>query len=121
MTSHDKLVLKNELYIGVCPGLSFYHLEPLMGAKSIDHLLEEAKGAIPMEFRSSTPLVLKATAGLRLLKPIEAENLLNAVREVISCSGFLTIKNAVEIMDGDDEGIYSWLAINTLLGIHQFG
>lgn len=64
-------------------------------------------------------MVLKATAGLRLLKPIEAENLLNAVREVFSNSGFLVNKDAVEIMDGIDEGIYSWFTINILLGIYS--
>lgn len=60
--------------------------------------------------------MLKATAGLRLLKAVEAENLLNAVRDVFLQSGFLVKDDAVEIMDGIDEGIYSWFTINFLLG-----
>lgn len=76
----------------------------------------KAKEFVPEELWSSTPLVLKATAGLRLLLPEEAENLLNAVRDVFLHSGFLVKDDAVEIMDGIDEGIYSWFTINFLLG-----
>lgn len=65
---------------------------------------------------AATPLVLKATAGLRLLLPIEAENLLNEVRDVFLRSGFSVKDDAVEILDGIDEGIYSWFTINFLLG-----
>lgn len=79
--------------------------------------MEKVKSFVPQEQWPSTPLVLKATAGLRLLKPVEAENLLNAVREALSKSGFLVKDNAVEIMDGADEGIFSWFTVNVLLGI----
>lgn len=79
-------------------------------------LLEKAKEFVPKELWSKTPLVLKATAGLRLLLPAEAENLLNEVRDVFLRSGFSVKDDAVEIMDGIDEGIYSWFTINFLLG-----
>lgn len=71
---------------------------------------------MPKDLWKKTPLVLKATAGLRLLLPVEAENLLNEVREVFLRSGFLVKDDAVEILDGIDEGIYSWFTINFLLG-----
>lgn len=64
-------------------------------------------------------MVLKATAGLRLLLPVEAENLLNEVREVFLRSGFLVKDDSVEIMDGIDEGIYSWFTVNFLLGKYR--
>lgn len=115
-----QLVLSNELFMEISPGLCHYYLEPTKAAESIAHLLKEAKKTIPKEFWPSTPLVLKATAGLRFLKPIDAKNLLNAVLEVFSSSGLLIERNAVEIMDGIDEGIYSWFAINILLGIFSF-
>lgn len=115
---HGQLTLANELFIGISPGLSYYYLEPQKGAESIANLLKEAKNTIPEEFWPSTPLVLKATAGLRLLKPIESKNLLYAVLKVFLSSGFLVDKDAVEIIDGVDEGIYSWFAINMLLGIY---
>lgn len=111
-----RLVLDNELFIESKPGLSSFHDVPKDGAKSIDALLQKAKEFVPDGLWSSTPLVLKATAGLRLLLPVEAENLLNEVRETFLRSGFAVKDDAVEIMDGVDEGIYSWFTINFLLG-----
>lgn len=110
-----RLVLDKELFVESKPGLSHYHDIPDEGAKSIDLLLDKAKAFIPESFWSSTPLVLKATAGLRLLNPAEAENLLNTVRDTFLHSGFLVKDDAVEILDGVDEGIYSWFTINFLL------
>jgi len=70
---------------------------------------------IPQKYWSETPLVLRATAGLRLLPDNEADILLDAVRDEFKHSGFLVDQDAVEIMDGTDEGIYSWFTINFLL------
>lgn len=75
----------------------------------------KAKEFIPQEYWRDTPLVLKATAGLRLLPTHEADNLLNEARDVFLHSGFLVKDNAVEILDGVDEGIFSWFTINFLL------
>lgn len=54
--------------------------------------------------------------GLRLLDQNKADNLLNSVRELFEHSGFLVDNNDVEIMDGIDEGIFSWFTVNFLLG-----
>lgn len=111
-----RLILDKELFIETKPGLSSFHDVPEQGAKSIESLLDKAKAFVPQAYWSETPLVLKATAGLRLLKPAEAENLLNAVRDTFNRSGFSVKDDAVEILDGVDEGIYSWFTINFLLG-----
>lgn len=95
----------------ICP------LFKLKGAVSIEKLILKANEFVPLAARDKTPLVLKATAGLRLLKDEEADNLLNAVRDMIRKSGYLITDDAVEIMDGIDEGIYSWFTINFLLGM----
>lgn len=97
------------------PGLSSYADNPAEGAKSIDKLLNEAKNVIPSEFWASTPLVLRATAGLRLLDSEKADNLLNTVREMFETSGFNVDMNSVEIMEGIDEGMFSWFTVNFLL------
>lgn len=78
--------------------------------------MNEAKAFVPKSLWKDTPLVLKATAGLRLLRPDQADNLLNAVRDVFLVSGFAVKDDAVEIMDGVDEGIFSWFTVNFLLG-----
>ncbi|XP_036321845.1 ectonucleoside triphosphate diphosphohydrolase 5 isoform X1 [Rhagoletis pomonella] len=112
----NKLVLSEELFKERKPGLSSFAENPTKGAHSIKLLLDDAKAFIPKEKWASTPLVLKATAGLRLLPQNKAENLLNAVREVFAKSEFSIEPDAVEIMDGTDEGIFSWFTVNFLLG-----
>lgn len=87
----------------------------LQGAEKIAALLDLAKKEIPKEYWGKTPLIMKATAGLRLLPPEQAENLLNTVRELFKKSPFLTDENSIEIMDGTDEGIFSWFTVNFLL------
>ncbi|XP_017834970.1 ectonucleoside triphosphate diphosphohydrolase 5 isoform X2 [Drosophila busckii] len=112
----NKLVLYEELFKERKPGLSSFADNPADGAHSIKLLLDEARAFIPKEHWSSTPLVLKATAGLRLLPQSKAENLLNAVRDLFAKSEFSVDIDAVEIMDGTDEGIFSWFTVNFLLG-----
>ncbi|XP_029708529.1 ectonucleoside triphosphate diphosphohydrolase 5 isoform X1 [Aedes albopictus] len=111
-----RLVLDYELYKHSKPGLSAFADKPQEGAATIDKLLQEARNVIPKEKMATTPLVLKATAGLRLLKPEQAEGLLQACRDLFEKSGFLVNDQSVEIMDGTDEGIFSWFTINFLLG-----
>ncbi|XP_055917344.1 nucleoside diphosphate phosphatase ENTPD5 isoform X1 [Eupeodes corollae] len=111
-----KLILDEEIFKERKPGLSSFADSPVKGANTIKLLLDEAKAFIPKEKWSDTPLVLKATAGLRLLPQVKAENLLNAVRDLFAKSEFNVNENAVEIMDGTDEGIFSWFTVNFLLG-----
>uniref|UniRef100_A0A182QRL3 Ectonucleoside triphosphate diphosphohydrolase 5 n=1 Tax=Anopheles farauti TaxID=69004 RepID=A0A182QRL3_9DIPT len=111
-----RLVLDYELFEQSKPGLSAFAERPEDGAASIGKLLERAKTVVPQDKLSQTPLVLKATAGLRLLKPAQAEALLVACRRLFRTSGFLVNELAVEIMDGMDEGIFSWFTVNFLLG-----
>lgn len=115
--SDSRLKLDEEFGFAVNPGLSSYD-EPQKAAESIEKLLFEAKTFVPEKLWSSTPLVLKATAGLRMLTSDQAYNLLNAVRNVVSNSGFLVTGNAVEIMNGVDEGIFSLFTVNILSGIY---
>ncbi|XP_053693718.1 ectonucleoside triphosphate diphosphohydrolase 5 isoform X2 [Sabethes cyaneus] len=111
-----RLVLDSELFRHSKPGLSAFADRPEEGAVTIEKLLQEAKGVIPADRWKDTPLVLKATAGLRLLKPEQAEGLLQACRDLFKKSGFLVNDASVEIMDGTDEGIFSWFTVNFLLG-----
>uniref|UniRef100_A0A1L8DXR4 nucleoside diphosphate phosphatase n=3 Tax=Nyssomyia neivai TaxID=330878 RepID=A0A1L8DXR4_9DIPT len=111
-----RLVLDNELFKQLKPGLSAFADKPSECAQQIEKLLLEAKNVIPQVYWSKTPVVLKATAGLRLLDPAKADGLLKAVRGVFKKSGFLIEDNAVEIMEGVDEGIFSWFTVNFLLG-----
>lgn len=112
---NGRLVLDDELFKQLKPGLS--SLTPEKSAEQIKELLSEAKKFIPEEYWASTPLALKATAGLRLLGASQSEDILNAIREVFATSGFSVNEHSVEIMDGTDEGIFSWFTVNYLSGL----
>ncbi|KAK3890747.1 hypothetical protein Pcinc_005321 [Petrolisthes cinctipes] len=111
----NSLKLDDQLWHEVKPGLSSYADNPKEGANSLLPLLELARERVPAEYRAKTPLVLKATAGLRLLPPEKADALLQEVNVVLSASGFHTTEHSVGIMDGRDEGIFSWFTVNYLM------
>ncbi|GJQ77327.1 hypothetical protein Trydic_g20745 [Trypoxylus dichotomus] len=109
------LILEKELFVHTKPGLSSYVDNPEAGAATIASLIEKAKDEIPKQYWSSTPLILKATAGLRLLPTEKADALLKAVKDLFDRTPFLTDNESVAIMDGTDEGIFSWFTVNFLL------
>ena len=57
----------------------FYVLFGLQGSHSIEELLEKSEEIIPKERQQSTPVALKATAGLRLLPSNSSTQLLEEV------------------------------------------
>ncbi|KAG5831599.1 hypothetical protein ANANG_G00305410 [Anguilla anguilla] len=97
------------------PGLSAYADNPDECSKGIQELLDFAKTTVPESQRKSTRLVLKATAGLRLLPKEKADRLLDKVREVFKESPFPSRKDSVSIMDGTEEGTAAWITINFLI------
>ncbi|XP_075720601.1 ectonucleoside triphosphate diphosphohydrolase 6 [Rhinoderma darwinii] len=115
-TSSGEPHLEHELFKAIKPGLSAYADEPDKCAAGIKDLLHIAIEEIPERLRRSTPLVLKATAGLRLLPEEKAQKLLGTVTNIFQSSPFLVGKESVSIMDGTDEGIFAWITVNFLTG-----
>lgn len=113
----------NETFLEVKPGLSHYKDEPEMAAQSIIKLIRRGSRTLPLHLRRFVPIVIKATAGLRLLKPVEADGIINAVRKavkktVVKDLGFKPIPDdAIGIIDGQEEGIEGWKTINFLYGL----
>ncbi|MBZ3876553.1 Ectonucleoside triphosphate diphosphohydrolase 6 [Sciurus carolinensis] len=68
--------LTHETFKALKPGLSAYADDVEKSAQGIQELLDVAKQEIPFDFWKVTPLVLKATAGLRLLPGEKAQKLL---------------------------------------------
>ena len=62
-----------------------------------------AKQDIPFDFWKATPLVLKATAGLRLLPGEKAQKLLRKVSASISPKGWLMITETVEHLSTSEQ------------------
>lgn len=71
--------LDQEFYSHIKPGLSAFADDPQKGADSIKQLLDQAKQVVPQAVWHQTPLVLKATAGLRLLPAEKADLVLAEV------------------------------------------
>ncbi|XP_063833356.1 uncharacterized protein LOC135082490 [Ostrinia nubilalis] len=75
--------LAEEYFEQLKPGLSSFADEPAKGAATIVKLIESAQFLIPEEKRRDTPLLVRATAGLRLLPKEKAQQLLDEVRDAI--------------------------------------
>ncbi|KAL0967700.1 hypothetical protein UPYG_G00255740 [Umbra pygmaea] len=109
-------VLDNEMFHSIKPGLSAYADMPEMGGYTVRELLKVAETTVPRLEWKRTPLVLKATAGLRLLPPEKAAALLEQVRDVFDESPFYVPDDSVSIMNGTNEGILAWVTVNFLTG-----
>ncbi|XP_042522486.1 ectonucleoside triphosphate diphosphohydrolase 6 isoform X1 [Dipodomys spectabilis] len=108
--------LTHETFKALKPGLSAYADDVEKSTQGIQELLDVAKQDIPFDFWKATPLVLKATAGLRLLPGEKAQKLLQKVKEVFKASPFLVGDDCVSIMNGTDEGVSAWITVNFLTG-----
>lgn len=109
-------ILDNEMFQSIKPGLSAYMDSPEMAAHTVRMLLKVAKRTVPRVEWKRTPVVLRATAGLRLLPKQKAHALLDQVQHVFDESPFLVPDNSVSIMDGTNEGILAWITVNFLTG-----
>lgn len=101
-------------------GLSSYKENAEGAALSLDPLMEVAMQSVPVEYRSCSPVAVKATAGLRLLGPELSTNILEAVRHRLETAYPFPVVSreagGVQIMDGKDEGVFAWITTNYLLG-----
>ncbi|KAH0847524.1 putative guanosine-diphosphatase [Fonsecaea pedrosoi] len=101
-------------------GLSSYKTDAEGAARSLDPLMEVAMTSVPNEYKSCTPVAVKATAGLRLLGDEMSAKILEAVRHRLETHFPFPVvsreKGGVEIMKGEDEGVFAWITTNYLLG-----
>ena len=101
-------------------GLSSYGVDAEGAAKSLDVLMDVAVQNVPDEYKSCSPVAVKATAGLRMLGQEMSDKILEAVRTRLETAYPFPVvskeENGVVIMDGKDEGVYAWITTNYLLG-----
>ena len=102
------------------PGISSFNVQPQkVGKHHVKKLLELALSIVPKSQHSRTPIFLHATAGMRLLTPTEQQQINDNICSYIGSNSDFYIPECashVNILNGDVEGLYGWLAINSLIG-----
>lgn len=73
---------------------------------------------VPAEDVPSTPLCLKGTAGLRRLTLTEQSTLIGRVRNMLRRTGFSVDTSATRVIDGAEEALYDWLAVQVAFAEH---
>jgi hypothetical protein len=87
-------------------------------ANYLDHLIYKIYNIIPIEQHYRTPIFFHATAGLRILEPNLQSKLLSEICQYfISNTDFYfpDCSTHANILDGDIEGLYSWITLNYLI------
>ena len=101
-----------------------------VGDKHIKLLLDHAASIVPPSARSTTPVFLLATAGMRLLEEDTQAQILSNVCSYITDHTDFWLPHCdmhVQVISGTQEGLYGWIAINYLMGgidhpeIHEHG
>lgn len=112
-----KVTLKSEHFKSITPGLSSHAQQPEKAAQSIKHLLRFANKLVDPETRKNTSLNIIATAGLRLLPDDQSTAILDEIEQLLRSMKrpYKLTDDSIRILDGNSEGIFSWVTINFLL------
>lgn len=90
----------------------------------LEPLIQHARSQIPPSLESDTPLFLLATAGMRLLTPLQQARVLNAACAYLRTASAFRIEpeskdgpcgSSVQIITGEEEGLFGWIAVNYLM------
>ncbi|XP_007945170.1 ectonucleoside triphosphate diphosphohydrolase 8 [Orycteropus afer afer] len=100
------------------PGISSYASNPALAGESLRGCLEEALALIPEAKHRETPTFLGATAGMRLLSQKNSSQAESIFAEVARVLGQSPVDfRGAELLAGLDEGAFSWITINYVLGM----
>ncbi|KAG7005458.1 Golgi apyrase [Physcia stellaris] len=102
------------------PGISTYGEKPNdVGEKYLKELFDHTLKQIPDDAVADTPIYLLATAGMRLLPESQKQKLLAEICSYAKSHTKFQITSCesnFQIIPGETEGLYGWLAANYLLG-----
>ncbi|VEU23013.1 DEKNAAC104186 [Brettanomyces naardenensis] len=102
----------------VNPGLSSYANKPgNIWKNHLRPLIEFAETIIPKDSIKDTPIFVQATAGMRLLPEKKRNKVLDTVCDSLRRYSKFKIDSCsdqIEVIDGETEGIYGWMALNYL-------
>ena len=113
----QRVILKSEDFKSTQPGLSSYAQQPEEAANSIKELLRFANKLVDPATRKNTSLSIIATAGLRLLPDEQSTAILDSIEQLLNSMKrpYKLTDDSIRILDGNSEGIFSWVTINFML------
>lgn len=116
------LGIKNMVQVSsmkVRPGLSSL-LNNVSGIQNyLQPLMDMASSSVPKAQQAETPILFMATAGMRFEPQDESEKVLDEVRRLFrhpSFNPFNYTQPNVQVLSGEEEGVYAWVALNYILG-----
>ncbi|KAH8681621.1 nucleoside phosphatase family-domain-containing protein [Xylariales sp. PMI_506] len=101
------------------PGISTFGDHPEDVGDYLKELVEHAVSVIPEEKHADTPIFLMATAGMRLLPPLQQRAVLSEVCSYFRQNTQFSLPDCdrhIQVIPGETEGLYGWIAANYLLG-----
>ncbi|XP_078664417.1 ectonucleoside triphosphate diphosphohydrolase 8-like isoform X1 [Branchiostoma floridae x Branchiostoma belcheri] len=104
----------------VRPGISSFVSNPVLVKPSLILLLYSAAAVVPKELQSSTPVYLKATAGMRLLKPADVDAIFDQINDLFlnsTLNPFKFQRGRAKVISGEEEGVFGWISVNFLMGV----
>lgn len=101
------------------PGISSFatNIDGLAG--HLKPLMKFAMDVVPADQISSTPIFLQATAGMRLLPSSDQHRILERICSVLQNNYSFDVGECsahVQVISGEKEGLFGWIAVNYLLG-----
>ncbi|KAK4618324.1 Golgi apyrase [Fulvia fulva] len=104
----------------VHPGISTFGDKPeAVGSEHLKELVEFAQDIVPKKEYENTPIFLLATAGMRLLPDSQRADLLSSTCSYFQRNTKFQLPDCglhVQVIQGETEGLYGWIAANYLLG-----
>ncbi len=102
------------------PGVSTFGEKPTeVGPDHLQSLIDHALDIIPEDKIKDTPVFLMATAGMRLLPQLQQTALTREICSYFRRNTEFSLPDCdlhVQVIPGETEGLYGWLASNYLLG-----
>lgn len=104
----------------VHPGVSTFGEKPEdVGPEHLAHLVDFALDIVPEDEVANTPIFLLATAGMRLLPEYQRSQVLDNICGYFQKNTRFQLPDCglhVQVIPGETEGLYGWIAANYLLG-----
>ncbi|KAF2488143.1 nucleoside phosphatase family-domain-containing protein [Neohortaea acidophila] len=115
-----KVKSKDDWHKKIHPGISTFGPRPdAVGEEHLKELVRFAEEIVPAGEVEATPIFLLATAGMRLLPDEQSAAVLKNVCSWLKGNSRFALPDCalhIQVIPGETEGLYGWIAANYLLG-----